>query len=477
MTAAVPAGAGADAVATISPGAYREGAPVSRTMKCPGFLGIEYNANVVTTRVGQQNGEWNGLWTAAFTAERGYPYRVQVAVDMGDFCRDDAAVHTELFLPPDTRFSGSGSVECFYSPPGDTRWQLVSDDPAYNCPQGTPGTGWEGYDLGERRLPKNSRFVVTARVVSSTTLQNAELKGLVDTDRTGAHAYPTVGVNVSEFAPATRGFRIDGSPKVGATLTCAGEWSRFPDVTEYGWDRLTPSGWVGVGSGRSYTVGDTENGAQFRCGSRAHNAVGWSEWAISSPVTVDGYVPPVNQSRPLITGTATEGQTLTCQPGSWRYATGYQYEWMRGGTVVGSGQTRTLVAGDAGKEIHCRVTAAGPGGTAPAFSDVLTPRAKPEPPKPEPPKPEPPKPEPVKPQPVNPEPVRPQPEVPAPQPPQVVPAPQPPRQPGAKPAKAGKCSKLKGKKRAACVKKACGRKKGAKKKACVKSVTRRGRSR
>jgi hypothetical protein len=43
--------------------------------------------------------------------------------------------------------------------------------------------------------------------------------------------------------------------------------------------------------------------------------------------------------------------------------------------------------------------------------------------------------------------------------------------------KPGKCSKLKGKKRAACVKKACGKLKGAKKKACVAKVTHKPQAR
>lgn len=51
---------------------------------------------------------------------------------------------------------------------------------------------------------------------------------------------------------------------------------------------------------------------------------------------------------------------------------------------------------------------------------------------------------------------------------------QPQTQPAPVVRKPGKCAKLKGKKRAACIKKACGKKKGAKKKkACVKAVTRK----
>ncbi len=59
--------------------------------------------------------------------------------------------------------------------------------------------------------------------------------------------------------------------------------------------------------------------------------------------------------------------------------------------------------------------------------------------------------------------------------PQPTPMPQP--QPNPTPGstkRPGSCSKLKGKKRARCIKKRCGRLRGTKKKACVKKVTRRG---
>jgi len=61
--------------------------------------------------------------------------------------------------------------------------------------------------------------------------------------------------------------------------------------------------------------------------------------------------------------------------------------------------------------------------------------------------------------------------------PQLVTQPQPTVQPQPKPKPGGKCSKLKGKKRAACIRKSCGKLKGKKRKACIAKVTRRASTR
>ena len=51
------------------------------------------------------------------------------------------------------------------------------------------------------------------------------------------------------------------------------------------------------------------------------------------------------------------GGTVTCSPGTWAGNNTYSYEWFDGLTQVGTGQTYVIKAGDAGKALHCRVTA------------------------------------------------------------------------------------------------------------------------
>jgi hypothetical protein len=86
--------------------------------------------------------------------------------------------------------------------------------------------------------------------------------------------------------------------------------------------------------------------------------------------------PPANTSPPTISGTPTQGQTLTANPGSWTGSPspsyGYQWQQCSGGTctdVAGAtGQTYTLTSGDVGKTIDVVVTGTNASGSASATS-------------------------------------------------------------------------------------------------------------
>jgi hypothetical protein len=88
-------------------------------------------------------------------------------------------------------------------------------------------------------------------------------------------------------------------------------------------------------------------------------------------------VAPVNTVAPIITGTAQEGQTVTCSTGTW---TGtptitYAYQWKRNGSNIGSAtnSTYTLVTADVSQSITCQVTATNGSGSASATSNTITP--------------------------------------------------------------------------------------------------------
>jgi hypothetical protein len=59
-----------------------------------------------------------------------------------------------------------------------------------------------------------------------------------------------------------------------------------------------------------------------------------------------------------ISGKFQIGKTLTGDRGRWNRSGGstFGYEWLRGGTVVGTGTTYRLTAADAGKSVALRVT-------------------------------------------------------------------------------------------------------------------------
>ena len=88
---------------------------------------------------------------------------------------------------------------------------------------------------------------------------------------------------------------------------------------------------------------------------------------------------PVNTVAPAITGTAQEGQILTCSTGTW---TGtptitYTYQWKRNGSNIGSAtnSTYTLVTADVGQNIKCTVTATNGAGSVNADSNTVIPIA------------------------------------------------------------------------------------------------------
>lgn len=104
-----------------------------------------------------------------------------------------------------------------------------------------------------------------------------------------------------------------------------------------------------------------------------------NSYFISTILDTESGVAPVNTVAPAITGTAQEGQTLTCSTGTW---TGtptitYAYQWKRNGSNIGSAtnSTYTLVTADVGQSITCTVTATNGIGSANADSNTVTPTA------------------------------------------------------------------------------------------------------
>ncbi len=85
-------------------------------------------------------------------------------------------------------------------------------------------------------------------------------------------------------------------------------------------------------------------------------------------------VAPTNTVAPVVSGTATVGQTLSCTTGTW---TGdativFTYQWQRAGVNIGSATSSTylLVDADYGSAIRCRVTGTNGAGNATANSNA-----------------------------------------------------------------------------------------------------------
>ena len=113
-------------------------------------------------------------------------------------------------------------------------------------------------------------------------------------------------------------------------------------------------------------------------GQAPNNNISWGKSQITSwsgATDIDGGNVPVNSVAPALSGTAQEGQTLTCSTGTWSGTPTYTYQWKRNGSNIGSAtnSTYTLVTADVAQSIKCTVTATNALGSSNADSNTVTP--------------------------------------------------------------------------------------------------------
>ncbi|HEY3758592.1 MAG TPA: hypothetical protein VGL37_02435 [Solirubrobacteraceae bacterium] len=183
---------------------------------------------------------------------------------------------------------------------------------------------------------------------------------------------------------------ISGTPTTGQTLkTTNGAWTGSPTSYAYQWRRCSTSGsscanvsgathatYVLSTSDVSHTMRATvtavNNGGSTSMSSPATSTVSESESESESAPAA-----PANTALPTISGTTTEGQTLSATSGSWSGSpTGYAYQWRDCNTSGASctnisGATTSshkLTATDVGETIRVVVTATNAGGSQSATS-------------------------------------------------------------------------------------------------------------
>ena len=153
----------------------------------------------------------------------------------------------------------------------------------------------------------------------------------------------------------------------------------------YRWQRSTgTSTWTDISGATNltYTLAGADVGHTVRLLVTASNLDGNA----SAPSAATGTVlePPQNITPPAVpTGTLMDTYRLTAGPGTWDTpGATFTYTWLRcpadatsvteACAQVGSGSTYLLGAADVGQPIAVSVTAASPGGTAPALASQLT---------------------------------------------------------------------------------------------------------
>jgi hypothetical protein len=174
---------------------------------------------------------------------------------------------------------------------------------------------------------------------------------------------------------------ISGTAAQGQTVTCSpGAWAGSPTSYAYSWQQTGSN--ISGQTGNQYTLTSGDVGQAITCTVVASNASGNSLPAVSPPilpVSPPVGAVPVNTAGPVVSGTAQQGQTVGCSPGTWLNSpTGYAYTWQRTGSAIAgatSGQY-TLTSADVSQAITCTVVASnGSGNSLPAVSLPIIPSA------------------------------------------------------------------------------------------------------
>jgi hypothetical protein len=173
---------------------------------------------------------------------------------------------------------------------------------------------------------------------------------------------------------------MSGDPNVNQTLTgTSGTWSGTGPTFAYQWRRCDGSGAACVdiagATAKTYTVTAGDQGTTIRIQVTASNSAGVST-STSSQSSLVGAPPtaPANTGLPVISGTPTNGQTLTTSDGTWSGTTPitFSYQWRRCNASGGScapiagatSKSYTLVSGDVGSTIRASVTATNAAGSS-----------------------------------------------------------------------------------------------------------------
>ncbi|WKK72568.1 hypothetical protein Q0F99_06415 [Rathayibacter oskolensis] len=248
--------------------------------------------------------------------------------------------------------TGSSSIGgTLTATPGN--WGPAPVDPAYQ---------WKRNGTAISGATSSSYVVASADSGTSLTVSVTGTKyGYTPATRTSAVVQ--IGLPLQTLMPTPT---ITGSLTVGSTLTAnPGTWDSGTTLT-YQWKKNNGV-YISGATAKTYVLRSTDVGAIVSV-SVTSTKPGYSpatkSTSASGPVTAGAVI---TGATPTITGTATVGQKLTANAGTWTPSpVTLAYQWKRNGTAISgaTATTYTLVAADSGAAITVAVTGSKSGYTA-----------------------------------------------------------------------------------------------------------------
>jgi hypothetical protein len=191
-----------------------------------------------------------------------------------------------------------------------------------------------------------------------------------------------VGIAHAATAPVNTGLPlVTGTATVGQTLhTSNGTWSGSPTSYAIQWQRCVVGGSCSNISGQTtanHLIVSADQGKQLRSRVIAKNSVGSRTAYSKRTATVQAAATaPSNTVAPSFSGTLTDGQLLTADPGQWSGTAPitYTYQWQSSPDTVladfvniaATGQSYQLTSSDYNRYIRVVVTAHNPSTSTPS---------------------------------------------------------------------------------------------------------------
>jgi len=302
-------------------------------------------------------------------------------------------------------FAAVGDATTAATAPTNTAPPTISGSTTEGSTLTTTSGSWSGttpisFSYKWERCDTSGNGCVAIAGANSQTyrLANADVGHTVRSDVTAKNSGGSATANSSHTAtiaaaPAPTNTAlptVTGSSTVGSTLTTShGTWSGATPISySYQWRRCDSSGTscgsISGATATTYVVTNGDTGHTLRTIVTATNAGGQGQ-ATSPATAVVSVSAPANTAAPAISGTTTQGQTLSVSNGTWTGGTPitYTFQWERcdgagNNCAAVSGATHRsygLGAADVGHKIRALVSARNSAGTNRMYSNIVGPVA------------------------------------------------------------------------------------------------------